>query len=223
MREDCWPSSRSSCARWRGASRARRRPRRRSGRRLRATSSARSSATSTRRSRSTATASASTSPGAPANADANPALRNMFGLPDAQLRWIDRPAAGDAHGRRDRRDQESRGQAARAPDAGHRARSRCIVLVRDVDAAFARVKQMGAPVVTTGGVPVTSARRGKARASSSRIRTATSSSWCSPIRCRRDDGAGYAERHRRPRAADRRGRREGDAAVPGRARHARAR
>ena len=26
--------------------------------------------------------------GAPANADANPALRNMFGLPDAQLRWL---------------------------------------------------------------------------------------------------------------------------------------
>src|SRR6266536_2873657 len=32
--------------------------------------------------------------GAPANADANPALRNMFGLPDAQLRWtIGRPPA----------------------------------------------------------------------------------------------------------------------------------
>src|SRR5437764_14647933 len=31
--------------------------------------------------------------GAPANADQNPALRNMFGLPDAQLRWtIGRPA-----------------------------------------------------------------------------------------------------------------------------------
>jgi hypothetical protein len=31
--------------------------------------------------------------GTPANADANPALRNMFGLPDAQLRWlIGRPA-----------------------------------------------------------------------------------------------------------------------------------
>jgi hypothetical protein len=32
--------------------------------------------------------------GAPANADANPALRNMFGLPDAQIRWsIGRPPA----------------------------------------------------------------------------------------------------------------------------------
>src|SRR3977135_3927692 len=32
--------------------------------------------------------------GAPANADQNPALRNMFGLPDAQLRWtIGRPPA----------------------------------------------------------------------------------------------------------------------------------
>src|SRR5947209_2055193 len=32
--------------------------------------------------------------GAPSNADQNPALRNMFGLPDAQLRWtIGRPPA----------------------------------------------------------------------------------------------------------------------------------
>src|SRR5437899_9669067 len=32
--------------------------------------------------------------GAPANADQNPALRNMFGLPDAQLRWtVGRPPA----------------------------------------------------------------------------------------------------------------------------------
>src|SRR5579871_5970028 len=26
--------------------------------------------------------------GTPANAEANPALRNMFGLPDAQIRWM---------------------------------------------------------------------------------------------------------------------------------------
>ena len=32
--------------------------------------------------------------GPPSNADANPALRDMFGLPDAQLRWhIGRPPA----------------------------------------------------------------------------------------------------------------------------------
>src|SRR6185503_17031965 len=32
--------------------------------------------------------------GTPANADTNPALRDMFGLPDAQLRWqIGRPPA----------------------------------------------------------------------------------------------------------------------------------
>ena len=32
--------------------------------------------------------------GAPANADTNPALRDMFGLPDAHLRWqIGRPPA----------------------------------------------------------------------------------------------------------------------------------
>jgi catechol 2,3-dioxygenase-like lactoylglutathione lyase family enzyme len=91
--------------------------------------------------------------GAPSNADANPALRNMFGLPDAQLRWqIGRPpamrtgveiveiknAAGKAL---DRRLQDS-------------GAFMLIVFVRDVDATFARVKALGAPVVTSGGAPI---------------------------------------------------------------------
>src|SRR5262245_57767398 len=91
--------------------------------------------------------------GEPSNADTNPALRNMFGLPDATLRWqIGRPPAmrtgveiveisqADS-ARLDRRVQ----------DGGAFI---LIVFVRDVDATFARVKALGAPVVTTGGAPI---------------------------------------------------------------------
>ena len=92
--------------------------------------------------------------GGPSNADTNPALRNMFGLPDAQLRWqIGRPPAmrtgveiveiTKAAGKPLER---------RVQDSGA---FMLIVFVRDVDATFARVKALGAPVVTTGvGEPV---------------------------------------------------------------------
>ena len=77
---------------------------------------------------------------------------------------VDRPAAGDAHGRRDRR--RSRRPAARAlerriQDTGAFT---LIVVVRDIDAAFASVKQVGAPVVTSGGVPVSFGTSPKVRA-----------------------------------------------------------
>jgi catechol 2,3-dioxygenase-like lactoylglutathione lyase family enzyme len=91
--------------------------------------------------------------GTPANADANPALRNMFGLPDAQLRWlIGRPAAmrtgveiveiKKAEGKRLER---------RLQDSGAFT---LIVIVRDLDGVLIRLKQLEAPVVTNGGVPV---------------------------------------------------------------------
>jgi catechol 2,3-dioxygenase-like lactoylglutathione lyase family enzyme len=91
--------------------------------------------------------------GEPANADANPALRDMFGLPDAHLRWqIGRPPGmrtgveiveiSKAGGKPlDRRVQDS-------------GAFMLIVFVRDVDATFARVKALGAPVVTKGGAPI---------------------------------------------------------------------
>src|SRR5258706_1139598 len=89
----------------------------------------------------------------PSNADANPALRNMFGLPDAQIRWsIGRPPAMRS-GVEIVEVKKAGGKSAerRMQDAGAFT---LIVLVRDLDAAFARVKQLGAPVVTTGGGPV---------------------------------------------------------------------
>src|SRR5262252_10251021 len=78
--------------------------------------------------------------GTPSNADANPALRNMFGLPDAQIRWsIGRPPA-----------MRTGVEIVEVKKAGGRAFERqiqdpgaftLVVVVRDVDAALARVKQ----------------------------------------------------------------------------------
>ena len=91
--------------------------------------------------------------GAPANADANPALRAMFGLPDAQLRWqIGRPPA-----------MRTGVEIVEITKAGSKPLERrvqdsgafmLIVFVRDVDGTFARVKALGAPVVTRGGAPI---------------------------------------------------------------------
>jgi predicted enzyme related to lactoylglutathione lyase len=101
--------------------------------------------------------------GAPANADSNPALRNMFGLPDAQIRWsVGRPPA-----------MRTGVEIVEIKNAGGKAVERriqdpgaftLIVVVRDVDAAFARVKQLGAPVVTSGGAPVSFGTSLKVRA-----------------------------------------------------------
>jgi catechol 2,3-dioxygenase-like lactoylglutathione lyase family enzyme len=91
--------------------------------------------------------------GTPSNADANPALRDMFGLPDAKLRWqIGRPPA-----------MRTGVEIVEITTAGSRRLERRIqdsgacmllVFVRDVDATLARVKALGAPVVTKGGAPI---------------------------------------------------------------------
>lgn len=92
--------------------------------------------------------------GAVGDAAENPALRNMFGLPDAKIRWaiartpavsgggVEMVEISGAGGRRlDRRLQ----------DAGAIS---FVVTVRDLDATLARLVQLGAPVVSTTG-PVT--------------------------------------------------------------------
>jgi catechol 2,3-dioxygenase-like lactoylglutathione lyase family enzyme len=91
--------------------------------------------------------------GAPSNADANPALRQMFGLPDAQIRWsIGRPAAMRSGVEIvEIKKAATRPVERRIQDSGAFT---LILLVRDIDAAFARLKQAGAPVVTTGGAPM---------------------------------------------------------------------
>ncbi len=91
--------------------------------------------------------------GTPSNADANPALRNMFGLPDAQLRWsIGRPPAMRTGVEMvEVKKAESAAVERRVQDSGAFT---LLVLVRDIDAAFARVKETRAPVVTLSGGPV---------------------------------------------------------------------
>jgi catechol 2,3-dioxygenase-like lactoylglutathione lyase family enzyme len=92
--------------------------------------------------------------GAPANADANPALRNMFGLPDASLRWLIGRPGGMRTGVEIVEIKKASGKALerRYQDIGAFS---LIAIVRDLDATFARLKQLGAPVVTRGGAPVT--------------------------------------------------------------------
>ena len=91
--------------------------------------------------------------GAPANADANPALRNMFGLPDAQLRWLIGRPAGMRTGVEIVEITKAEGKPLerRLQDSGA---FMLIAIVRDIDAPFARLKQLGAPVVTRGGAPI---------------------------------------------------------------------
>jgi catechol 2,3-dioxygenase-like lactoylglutathione lyase family enzyme len=101
--------------------------------------------------------------GTPSSAETNPALRNMFGLPDAQIRWtVGRPPA-----------MRTGVEMVEIRNAGGKPADRriqdpgaftLIVVVRDVDAALARVRQLGAAIVTTGGAPVTFGNSPRVRA-----------------------------------------------------------
>ena len=92
--------------------------------------------------------------GEPADADANPALRNMFGLPDAHIRWMVARPPGMKTGVEIVEISEASGKPLqrRMQDSGAFT---FIVFVRDLDATLARVKALGAPVVSTGPVPAT--------------------------------------------------------------------
>jgi catechol 2,3-dioxygenase-like lactoylglutathione lyase family enzyme len=90
----------------------------------------------------------------PGDASANPALRAMFGLPDARIRWaiartpavpggVELVEIGNAGGRSLERKLEDPG-------------ANCLVVtVRDLDGTLARLRKLGAPVVSIGGEPVT--------------------------------------------------------------------
>jgi catechol 2,3-dioxygenase-like lactoylglutathione lyase family enzyme len=92
--------------------------------------------------------------GPPANADANPALRNMFGLPDAQLRWSIARPGGMRAGVEIVEIAKANGRALnrRMQDIGAFT---LIAFVRDMDATLARLKALKAPIQTPGGVPAT--------------------------------------------------------------------
>ena len=92
--------------------------------------------------------------GAPGDASANPALRDMFGLPDAKIRWaIARtPAAPGGVELVEIANAGGRALARNLQDAG----ANCLVVtVRDLDGTLARLNKLGAPVVSIGGEPVT--------------------------------------------------------------------
>jgi len=91
--------------------------------------------------------------GTPANAEQNPALRNMFGLPDAQLRWmVGRPPSMRTGVEIvEVKKAEGKPVERRMQDPGAFT---LILIVRELDPIVARLKMLGAPIVTTGGAPV---------------------------------------------------------------------
>jgi catechol 2,3-dioxygenase-like lactoylglutathione lyase family enzyme len=91
--------------------------------------------------------------GAPANADGNAPLRAMFGLPDAALRWqvVRTPAVAGGVEIVEIAKANGKSVLRRVQDSGAIT---LVATVRDVDATFARVKRLGAPVVTRSGAPV---------------------------------------------------------------------
>jgi catechol 2,3-dioxygenase-like lactoylglutathione lyase family enzyme len=97
--------------------------------------------------------------GAPANAEQNAPLRNMFGLPDASLRWtVARPPQGAGRGGVEIveiKKAESKALDRRPQDPGAFT---LIVLVRDANAAFAKARAAGATFVTAGNAPATVGR-----------------------------------------------------------------
>jgi catechol 2,3-dioxygenase-like lactoylglutathione lyase family enzyme len=92
--------------------------------------------------------------GEPVNADANPQLRAMFGLPDAKLRYQIGRAPGLPGGVEIIEISGAGGQRLdfKVQDPGTVLLQ---VVVRDIDATFARLKAIKAPVVSRGGNPVT--------------------------------------------------------------------
>jgi catechol 2,3-dioxygenase-like lactoylglutathione lyase family enzyme len=90
----------------------------------------------------------------PGDASANPALRNMFGLPDASIRWAvaRTPAAAGGVEMVEISNAGGKPVDRQLHDPG----AMCLVVtVRDLDGTLARLKELGAPVVSRSGGPVT--------------------------------------------------------------------
>lgn len=90
----------------------------------------------------------------PADASANPALRNMFGLPEAQIRWQVARAPGIAGGVEIIEIENAGGQrlTRRMQDPGAFT---LLVIVRDMSGIVARLRAAGTPILTVGGEPAT--------------------------------------------------------------------
>jgi predicted enzyme related to lactoylglutathione lyase len=91
--------------------------------------------------------------GAPADAATNAPLRNMFGLPDASLRWATARPAGMRGGVEivEVKKVASTALTRRVEDPGAMT---LVLAVRDIDVMIARLSKLGATVVTTTGSAV---------------------------------------------------------------------
>jgi catechol 2,3-dioxygenase-like lactoylglutathione lyase family enzyme len=92
--------------------------------------------------------------GEPGDADKNEALRNMFGLPNAKIRWTIARPGGMRTGVEIVEISGAGGKPLerRPQDPGAYT---LIVFVRDIDATLKRLKARGTPVVSAGGAPAT--------------------------------------------------------------------
>src|SRR5215471_19348957 len=91
--------------------------------------------------------------GEPSTADTNPQLRAMFGLPDARLRYQIGRAPSIAGGVEIIEVSKVNGKPVTRTVQDPGAVT-LVATVRDLDGAFARVKQLGAPVITRSGGPI---------------------------------------------------------------------
>jgi catechol 2,3-dioxygenase-like lactoylglutathione lyase family enzyme len=91
--------------------------------------------------------------GAPSDAANNLPLRNMFGLPDAQLRWVIARPAGMPGGVEiiEAKNVASRAVTRNVQDAGA---ATLVLAVRDSDTMVARLSRLGGIVVTTTGAAI---------------------------------------------------------------------
>ena len=84
----------------------------------------------------------------------DPAIRNMFGIPSAQLRWVVARVPGPNLGVEmvEAEDIDRKPMNPRPQDPGGMT---LVLIVRDIDKAFAPLKSAGVAVVTPGGAPLT--------------------------------------------------------------------
>jgi catechol 2,3-dioxygenase-like lactoylglutathione lyase family enzyme len=99
----------------------------------------------------------------PLSWDDNRALRELHGLPDVRLRYFSARVPGARCGIEpvefDTQDRAARPWRMQDPGA-----VTLILLVRDIDTAFAKLKAANVPVVTTGGAPMLPSPTSKSRA-----------------------------------------------------------
>jgi catechol 2,3-dioxygenase-like lactoylglutathione lyase family enzyme len=90
------------------------------------------------------------------------AIKNMFGIPSAQLRWVVARIPGPNLGVEmvEAKDIERKAANPRPQDPGGMT---LVLVVRDIDKAFAPLKSAGVPVVTPGGAPISFGANNQAR------------------------------------------------------------